>query len=139
MNAIKNSEINVERRAIYAAGRRKRVTYDARGELHSVRYSVTAPSKAEAVALAKEEIAYVLAAGSFEAGGCAVRCTGLRSWDFSLPGRCVMSFGAADLAAAIDYAAWSYRDHEDAQAFYAVVKARSVPRNFDGSPRETAA
>jgi len=46
-----------------------------------------------------------------------------------------MSFGATDLASAIDYAAWSYRDHEDAQEFYAAVKARAVPRNFDGSPR----
>lgn len=135
MNAIQNSEISVERRSIYAGGRRKRVTYDARGTLQGVSYSVSEPTKAAAIAKAKEEIAYVLAAGSYEAGGCAVRCTGLRSWDFQLPGRCVMSFGAADLAAAVDYAAWSYREHEEAQEFCAAVKALAIPRNFDGSPR----
>ena len=51
-NAIKNSEINVERRAIYTpGGRGKRVMYEARGTLRGVDYSVGAPTKAEAIAL----------------------------------------------------------------------------------------
>lgn len=122
-NAIKNSEIEVTKRSIYNGGRRS-ATYDARGTLRGVEFSVTAKSKKEAIEAAKAEIEFMLSAGSFEAGGCAVRPSGFQSWDFVLPGRCVMSYGAASLQAAIDYAAWSYRDHADAAAFLLAVQNR---------------
>lgn len=110
-------KIAVEKRTVYEFGKRRRVVYDARGELRGVRYAVTASSRREAVSLAFAEVGYVSTAGSFEAGGCAVVCNGFESWEFRLPGRCVMSYGAADLAAAVSYAAWSYREHPEAQAF----------------------
>lgn len=130
--AIKTSEIIVERRSIYTPGGRgkARAVYDARGKLHGVEYSVCAPTKAEAVALAKRDIAYVSAAGSFEAGGCKVTCNGFESWCFELPGTvpgrrgCAMVFGAADLASAIARAAGDYREHPEAQEFCAAAGCR---------------
>lgn len=124
MSHIKDSEINVERRTVYGhGGRGKRYTYDARGTLRGVEYSATAPTKAEAIALAKRDVEFVSAAGTFEAGGCRVTCTDFESWSFELPGNgtrrfgCAMLYGAADLAAAIARAANDYREHPDAQDF----------------------
>lgn len=122
-NVIKNNEIEVTKRSIYNPyGRGRKTTYDAVGTLRGVEYNVTASSRKEAIEQAKAEIAYLLSAGSFEAGSCAVRPIGFQSWEFALPGRVVMSYGATDLAAAVAKAAESYSEHEDAQEFVRAVR-----------------
>lgn len=122
-DTIKNSEIEVSKRSIYAYGRKSTV-YDARGTLRGVAYNVTTKSKKETIAQAKAEIAYLLSAGEFVAGGCVVRANGFQSWEFVLPGRCVMSFGAVNLAEAISTAAGAYNDHPEAAEFCRTVGAR---------------
>jgi hypothetical protein len=122
---IKNSEINVEKRAVYEFGKRRRFVWDARGTLRGIEYRATAATKPEAIAQAKAEIVFLLSAGSFEAGGCAVRPSGFQAWDFLLAGtRCVMCFGAPDLSAAIARAASDYADHPDAAEFCRAAAAR---------------
>ena len=109
------AQITVEKRTIYAFGKRKHIVYDAR---QGSAWSACGPTRKTAIAALIAERDYVTSQPSLTRGGCTLKAHGLNEWCFQLPSGCSMCFGAADWIAAWERVVADYGTHEDCQGFF---------------------